>query len=104
MLQHVTAADHIVQIEIERGPDNPFHEEHRKLEPADEYSLGLVVEAGQKRQRMSLDMLLNGLVSLIPISQIAAKAANGEVACGASGFKLVDVGELPGGHERHSQT
>jgi len=52
---------------------------------------------------MSLDVLLNGLVSLIAISQVTAKATDGKVARSTAGLKLVNVGELSGGYQRHSQ-
>ncbi len=49
-------------------------------------------------------MRLDGPVTLIAISEVATKAAHGEVAVAVHRVEFVDVGKLAGGHERHSQT
>ena len=48
-------------------------------------------------------MCLDGAVSLIAVSEIAAEATYREVAVAVHRVELVDVGELARRHERHSE-
>src|SRR6185503_7542498 len=104
MQQHLRAVKHLADVQIERWPLDPLHEENRKPVAADEYSFRSVGEIGKVTDGRGSNMFLNRAVSLIAIAEVAAEATDRVVAAAVHRFQFVDVGKLSRGHERHSQS
>src|SRR5215204_4432726 len=104
MQQHIRPVDHLADVEVQGRALDPLHEQNRKSLTTYEYSLRRVSELRKIGDRRAPEMFLNGPVSLIAISEIAAKTADCKIAGAVRRFKFIDVSELARGHERHSQT
>src|SRR5690349_17341417 len=94
MQKHIATVEHFTHVKIERGALDPFHKQDRESRAADEYAFRRVAERRKIRHRRRENMFLNRAVTLVAVTEIAAKTANGEVAVAIHRLELVDVGKL----------
>src|SRR5512144_2444403 len=100
MKHDLLTLDHLIQIKVERGALNPFHEEDGESILADEDSFRAVLKVGKCRDRVISQVSLDCTISLVAISEVTTEAPDGEVT--TRRFEFINVGKLAGSDQWHS--
>src|SRR5262245_16541013 len=103
MQEHILARNHLIDIQVKRWSFNPFHVKDWVTPSCHQDAFRRISETGQNRDRIILKMSLNCAVPLIAIAEVTTKASDCIVRSRMNRVKFVDVRELPGGNQRHSQ-
>src|ERR1051326_4961164 len=104
MQQHVTALQHLTDVDVECWTLYPLHEKDRETGAADENAFRRITERREIWRRRTEHVFLQRAVTLIAVAEVAAKAAHGEVAGAVHRLQLVNVGELARRDNRHAET
>jgi hypothetical protein len=101
--QRVAPPDGLVEVDVERRPLDPLHDEGGVAAAGDEDALREVLEARERRDVVGVEVRVERAVALLAVAEEAAEAAHGQRLARRRRVELEDVGELPRGDERHAE-
>src|SRR3954471_19363084 len=105
MEQSLAPPDGLVQVNVERRPLDPLHDEDGVAAARDEDALREVFELRERGDAFGVEVRVERAVARLTVAEEAAEAAHrNRLAAVVARVELEDVGELPRRDERHPQT
>ncbi len=96
------AATHgLVEVNVERRPFDPLHDEHGIASARDEYPLRQILEARERIDAVSFEVRVERAVAFGAVAEVASEAAHSQRHTRLA-VELEDVRELAGRYERHA--